>query len=361
MSKAKAAGKATEAPAETEPDTLHPRLHHELFGHSAAEATFLGAFQAGALHHAWLLTGEKGIGKATFAYRAARFLLSRSVRESGTEEEPPGLDLPPAHPVSRQIEAGAHSSLFVLGDAESTRSSSSISVDAVRKLRSFMGLTSTNAWRVMIVDPANDLTIASANALLKAIEEPPPRSVFFLISHGAAAVMPTIRSRCVRLSFRPLELPSFERAVLAACRRGKLPAPGRNYIVKLHAACSGSPGRAVEYIAGGLLSLAEKIDRILGTLPKVDYLLVHELIQSVTGAKNPETFSQVCDLIERRIEERAKQTAGASSAPEEAVTWAVLWRSLRERRSELELLNLDKGAFLMSAFSDMETAARTPS
>ena len=334
--------------SEEKPDPLHPRLTDKLFGHDAAEDFFLGAFNAGAVHHAWLITGERGIGKATFAYRAARFLLSQEQAAQASS-----LAVPASHPVARQIAAGAHPSLFVLdSDAEG---SASIGVEAVRKLRAFLSLTSVGRWRAMIVDPANDLTIASANALLKAVEEPPPRTVFFLVSHGASTIMPTIRSRCIKLLFRPLDLPNFQGAVSAACAAGDLSEPDEAAMRKLFDISAGSPGRAVDLISGGLLSLADKVGRIMDRLPKIDHALVHELIQSASGARNAETFSRLCDLIEERIEEKAKQEANAGAM--HSASWAGLWQSLRERRLALEALNLDKGAFLVSAFSDMERIA----
>ncbi len=339
------------------PDPLHPRLTGKLFGHDAAEELFLGAFGAGSLHHAWLLTGERGIGKATFAYRAARFLLSREQGASAPGEAS-SLAIPASHPAARQIGAGAHPSLFVLS-AENT---ASIGVEAVRKLRAFLGLTSPGGWRAMIVDPADDLTASSANALLKAIEEPPPRTVFFLISHGAAAVMPTIRSRCIKLALRPLDLSSFQSAVYAACVAGGSAEPESEEIHKLFALSAGSPGRAQDLMAGGLLSLAGKVERIFEGLPKLDPSLVHELIQGASGARNAETFMRLCDLIEEQVAEKARKDAlDKPSRTAGAAAWAQLWQSLRERRQDIEVLNLDKGAFLMAAFSDMERIARKQS
>ncbi len=333
------------------PDPLHPRLG-SLRGHDAAEELFLSAFRAGALHHAWLLTGEEGIGKATFAYRAARFLLSR---DGSAAPEPSSLEVPASHPVARQIGAGAHPSLFVLS-AEGG-ATSSIGVDAVRKLRAFLNLTSPGGgWRAMIVDPANDLTISSANALLKAVEEPPPRTVIFLVSHGASTVMPTIRSRCVKLSFRALDYPNFASAVSAACGAGDLAEPSEADMQKLFALSSGAPGRALDFLAGGLLALAGKVERIVDDLPRLDRALVHELIQAATGARNAETFDRLCDLIEEAIADKARKAA--LDRPSDAAAWAELWRNSRERRLELESLNLDKGAFLIAAFADMERAAK---
>jgi DNA polymerase-3 subunit delta' len=342
---------------------LHPRLTDRLFGHEAAEDLFLSAFNAGSLHHAWLLTGERGIGKATFAYRAARFLLGQD-QAAPALRRASSLAIPDSHPVARQIAAGAHPSLFVL-DPETKiwldpETKESFGVKAVRKLRAFLSLTSPGGWRGMIVDPANDLTIASANALLKAVEEPPPRTVFFLISHGASTVMPTIRSRCIKLAFRPLDPSDFECAVAAACAAGELPEPDEAAMRKLFALSAGSPGRAVDLISGGLLSLADKVERIMDRLPKMDHALVYELIQSMTGARNAEAFKRLCDVIEERIEEKAKLEAIKAAHQPRAASWADLWHTLRHRRLEMEALNLDKGAFLLSAFSDMERVARQP-
>ena len=337
-----------------EPDTLHPRLTEALFGHEEAEALFLSAFTAGALHHAWLITGERGTGKATFAYRAARFLLSQGQRAPAPA--PSSLAVPPGHPIARQIAAGAHPSLFVL-EAEAG-ANGSIGVDSVRKLRSFLSLTSPGGWRAVIVDSANELTIASANALLKAVEEPPPRTAFFLVSHGASRVMPTIRSRCVKLGLSPLHEPDFHKAVAAACSRGDLAEPGDAEMAKLFALSAGSPGRAIELIAGGVLSLAGKVERIMEGLPRLGQTLVQELVQAASGARNAETFAQVCDLIEERVAERAKKEAIEQPELASAASWAALWQALRERRLELETLNLDKGAFLVSIFSDMERISR---
>ena len=354
MAKRKSAETSTSEEASA-PDPLHPRLTDRFFGHEAAEDLFVSAFNARSLHHAWLLTGERGIGKATFAYRAARFLLGHDQAAQALHPAP-SLAVPASHPVAHQIAAGAHPSLFVLGsDAEG---SASIGVESVRKLRAFLSLTSPGGWRAMIVDSANDLTIASANALLKAVEEPPPRTVFFLISHGASAVMPTIRSRCIKLAFRPLDISDFQSAVAAACAAGDLSEPGEAAMRKLFTLSAGSPGRAVDLISGGLLSLADKVERIMDRLPKLDHALVHELIQSTSGARNAEAFRRLCDLIEERIEEKAKEEAIQPDHQPRAASWADLWHTLRARRLDMEALNLDKGAFLVSAFSDMERIAK---
>jgi DNA polymerase III subunit delta' len=340
---------------EAEGAALHPRHTEALSGHAAAGETFLRAFNAGTLHHAWLVTGERGIGKATFAYRAARFLLSR---DAASPTQAQSLDVPGGHPAVRQIAAGAHPSLFVLGEAPGAASATSIGVDEVRRLRSFLSLTSPGGWRAMIVDPANDLTIASANALLKAVEEPPARTVFFLIGHGASTVMPTIRSRCVKLALRPLDPADFAQALRAACAAGDIDWPDAQALEKLHKISAGSPGRAVEFLAGGLLPLAATLDKIFKSLPRTDFGLVHGLIQSASGARNAQTFVKLCDLIEERLETNAREGLEGAAGAAKGAAWAQAWKDFRQRRADMEVLNLDKGAFLLSAFSDMESIAR---
>jgi DNA polymerase III subunit delta' len=347
MAKRKTSGAKGEEEA-GEALALHPRHTDALLGHAAAEDVFLRAFNAGALHHAWLVTGERGIGKATFAYLAARFLLSRDAAEAGPA---PSLAVPPSNPTARQIAAGAHPSLFVLSDADAA----SIGVDEVRRLRGFLSLTSPGGWRAMIVDPANDLTIPSANALLKAVEEPPARTVFFLIGHGASTVMPTIRSRCVKLALRPIDGGDFDSAVLAACARGGMDEPAPAELENLRKISGGAPGRAVEFLSGGLLPLAATVDKIFRSLPRTDYGLVHGLIQSTGGARNAQTFDRVCDLIEERLEANARETLADTA---KAAAWARAWLGYRERRAEMDGLNLDKGAFLLSAFAELESVAR---
>ncbi len=186
----------------------HPRETTELFGHEAAEEAFLAAFRSGRLPHAWILGGPEGIGKATFAYRVARFVLanpdphSAAVRQAGT------MAVPPDHPIARKIAAQSHGGLFVLRrqwNAEKKSMPTQIPVELVRKALDFFGATAAvPGWRVCIVDSAEDLNLNGANALLKTLEEPPEKSLFLIVSHMPGRIMPTIRSRCRSLAMRPL-------------------------------------------------------------------------------------------------------------------------------------------------------------
>ena len=180
-----------------------PRANPILLGHETAEATLLDAMRAGRLHHAWLITGPDGVGKATLAYRFARFLLSG--RPAGDS-----LYLDPAHPTFRRVAAGSHADLLTSSSCsyntqDASRMRTQIAVEDVRKINAFMALTpAEGGWRVAIVDGAEDLNQNSANALLKILEEPPQRAILLLTCAAPGRLPPTIRSRCRRLRLSPL-------------------------------------------------------------------------------------------------------------------------------------------------------------
>src|SRR6185312_10600401 len=178
-----------------------PRANPILLGHETAEATLLEAVRAGRLHHAWLITGPDGVGKATLAYRFARHLLSgRPTTDS--------LHLDPAHPTFRRVAAGSHADLYTVELKANTRTGrmrTQIAVEDVRGINAFMSLTpAEGGWRVAIVDGAEDLNQASANALLKILEEPPTRAMLLLTCAAPGRLPATIRSRCRRLRLSPL-------------------------------------------------------------------------------------------------------------------------------------------------------------
>jgi DNA polymerase-3 subunit delta' len=214
-----------------------------LHGHDAAVAAFRDALDAGRLHHAWLISGPEGIGKGLFAQKAAlRVLASGQGRV-----EAPGLDVPDEHPSARLAAAGSHPDLMRLerlpretGAGELARS---ISVDQVRGLsRLFSTTASMSPWRVVIVDSIDDLERNAANALLKNLEEPPPSSVFFLVSHAPERLLPTIRSRC-----RPLRLSALDDDAMTSALSVALPDAEESEIRDLAAAGKGSPGRALAW------------------------------------------------------------------------------------------------------------------
>ncbi|HUF57292.1 MAG TPA: DNA polymerase III subunit delta', partial [Thermohalobaculum sp.] len=202
--------------APPEPDRVpgypHPRETPRLFGQEAAEAAFLAAWAEDRLHHAWLISGPRGIGKATLAYRMARALIvggpTGDAGLFGDPAPPPAsLDAPAGDPVQARIAAGAEPRLMVLRRTLNDRGAlrTVIRVEEVRRVREFLGLSAADGgWRAVIVDAADEMNVNAANALLKVLEEPPPLTVLLLVAHGPARLLPTIRSRCRTLALAPL-------------------------------------------------------------------------------------------------------------------------------------------------------------
>jgi DNA polymerase III subunit delta' len=215
-----------------------------LYGHDSAVAAFRDALDSGRLHHAWLVSGPEGVGKALFAAKAALRVLA----QGQGRVDLPGLDIPDDHQAARLAAAGSHPDLMRLERLPRENSASgelarNINVDQVRSLQRLFNTTaSMSAWRAVIVDSIDDLERNAANALLKNLEEPPPSSVFFLVSHAPERLLPTIRSRC-----RPLRLSGLDDDAMTSALRAALPDAEESEISDLAAAGQGSPGRALAW------------------------------------------------------------------------------------------------------------------
>lgn len=231
-----------------------------LYGHDPAVAVFRDALDSGRLHHAWLISGPEGIGKALFAAKAALRVLAQGQGSLAST----GLDVSDEHPAARLVAAGSHPDLMRLERLPKENSSTgelarSIGVDQVRSLQRLFNTTaSLSAWRAVIVDSIDDLERNAANALLKNLEEPPPSSVFFLVSHSPERLLPTIRSRC-----RPLRLSRLDGEAMSSALRAALPDAQEREIDELAAAGNGSPGRALAWrgldVAGLDRAMAELV------------------------------------------------------------------------------------------------------
>src|SRR5258706_13596332 len=209
--------------AETSTAIAHPRETMSLFGHRDAELALLNAYRSGRIPHAWLIGGAQGIGKATLAYRMARFVLAHRDPLAPSVQAAKTLVVDPSHPVARHVAAGAHGGLLTLERTLNDKGvmRTVITVDETRETISFFGSTAAvEGWRICIVNTVDELNANAANALLKVLEEPPRQSLFLLVSHATARVLPTIQSRCRKLSVRA---PPTDHGIRAAAGARKPP------------------------------------------------------------------------------------------------------------------------------------------
>jgi len=320
----------------------HPRDRFDLIPDTAAEESFLDAWARGRLHHAWLLCGVEGTGKATFAYRAARRLL-------GAEADPARGPLGARRddPVSRLISAQSHPDLLVLERlVEGGKVKKSISVDQSRELPEFFSKSPSQAQhRVAIIDAADDLNINAANALLKVLEEPPERGVLFLVTHAPGRLLATIRSRCRRLSF-PIWTPD-RLETLVRNRTGAEPEDAA------HAAAmaGGSPGAALALASGATFEMDQLARRwVEGDVDRAEALAVADRFR---GAEGQERFEVLMDRLVAAVRMRALQ-----SAPGAGNRWAELWERLQPLSDRTAGLNLDRGDVLVGALADLRRTQR---
>jgi DNA polymerase III subunit delta' len=260
----------------------HPRATGALFGHAQAETALLAAYRGGRIPHAFLIAGPKGIGKATLAYRLARFVLAHPDPAAPEVASATSLAVDPEHPVARRIAAQAQGDLLILERTPNEKGvlRQQIAVDDIRRTVAFFGSTAgEGGWRVAIVDAVDELNRAGANALLKVLEEPPQRALLLLVSHSAARVMPTLRSRCRIVTLRPLSTTDVAAAVAVATGAAADDAD----VVAAAAAADGSVSRALALLDGDALELRQQAFDLLDKLPAVDTGALHALGEAIAG------------------------------------------------------------------------------
>lgn len=284
----------------------HPRETLRVFGQQAAEAAFLEAWGQGRMHHAWLLRGPKGVGKATFAYRIARAVLAAD----GPRDS---LDVDPEHPVARRVTAGTEPRLFTLRrpwNRESKRHYTVITAEAARAMqgRLFELTAADGGWRVAIVDSADELQMPqAANALLKIVEEPPPRSLILLVSSQPGRLLPTIRSRCRVLDFAPLAPEALAQAVTQA--------GGQPPDAVLAALSDGAPGAALRLAALDAGTLWTDLARLLAAAPGLPRRRLLGLSRGMAGQKNAERYRLTLRLTVLMLQRLARAGAGQPLPP----------------------------------------------
>lgn len=363
-----------------EPDRVegapHPRETADLIGQSKAEADFLQAYNSQRLHHAWLVTGPRGVGKATLAWKLARFLLAEPADDGasmfGDVANPTSLAVSGEHPVARRLLALSEPRLFLLRrawDEKAKKLKTVITVDEARKLRNFFALSAADGGRrVVIVDTADEMNPNAANALLKLLEEPPERTTMFLVSHQPSRLLPTIRSRCRELRCHPLTPGDMATALTNAG------APPANNPTALAALAAGSVGEALRLTNLGGLEMYQEIITLFTTLPRLDRVRALRLGESVVGKGKEPRYDLLLGLIDLFLARVAR--TGASGAPvveaangEAALLsrlapsqfagreWAALQQSLGARARHGKAVNLDPAALILDMVLKIDATA----
>ncbi|WP_294621189.1 DNA polymerase III subunit delta' [uncultured Roseovarius sp.] len=366
----------------------HPRETQRLIGQGAAEQGFLDAFNTGRLHHGWLITGPRGVGKATLAWRIARFLLARPLEDDGglfgdTPPQPTTLDIDPEHPVARRIMAGSDPGLYLVrrggaGSSDRDRDknfeegkfSQDIRVSEIRGLARFIHLSSTEGGRrVVIVDAADEMNMQAANALLKMLEEPPARTTLLLVSHQPSRLLPTIRSRCRELRLTAL---APEDMAAALAQAGVDPGPDTAALAELS---GGSVGEAVRLMNLGGLQIYAELVAIFKGLPQPDRGRALKLAEAAATRGAEEKLDLLIWLVDLFLSRLARSGAlgppHVEAAPGEAElftrmaphahagrAWADCAQEVGARTRHARAVNLDPAALVLdTVFKIQQTAA----
>lgn len=330
---------------------IAPAENSKLFGHAEAEAFLAQSYKSGKGHHAILIEGPEGIGKATLAFRFANHVL----RHPQPNEAPESLaDPDPASMTTRQLASGASHNLLHLTrpiDEKTGRTKGAITVDEVRRAGKFFGQTSgTGNWRIVIVDPADDLNRNAANAILKILEEPPRRSLFLVLTHAPGKLLPTIRSRCLPLRLKPLEAEPLRQA-LAHLGYDLGGASGDQIL----AAAGGSVAEALKLINYGGLDIAAAFEEVLAGQGPAVRKQMHKLAD-VLSAKDSETiFDFFSSLLTGRVMQLARDAALAGDIAS-AERFARISSEFAERLALSDAYNLDRKQTILSLLDDLRDA-----
>ncbi|GGB44711.1 DNA polymerase III subunit delta' [Roseibium aquae] len=321
-----------------------PREQEVLIGHEDPERKLLDAYRSQRLHHALLLGGPKGIGKATLAFRFARFMLAHPDRFGREVAAARDLSIPDDHRIARQVAGGGHPNLLHLRrpwDEKRKRFKSELPVDEVRRTVAFFGSTaSAESWRVCIVDAADDMNSSSANALLKILEEPPERCLFLVLSHTPGRILPTIRSRCRRLDLAPLPEPDLAHG-LETLAGDWISDPADLSDATRFA--EGSLRSALLLLSGDGLTIARGLGPLIEAPSRPDPAALHGLADLVAARGQTDNWESFQHVTRRFLHDWLRATA--RHAPHDKRTMNAishLWDRFQKTVADTDALNLDR-------------------
>lgn len=335
-------------------DIPDPVENTQLIGHDEARSMIAGAYRSGKLHHALMITGPRGIGKATFAFHLAQHLF----RYPDPASAPEIIEAPDMQAQAFRLAVrGAHSGLLHLSRPwmeKEKKFRTGITVDEVRRVGRFLSMSPPDGgWRVVIVDPADDMNSNAANALLKSLEEPPTRTLFILIAHSPGRLLPTVRSRCHVLRLTPLE----EGQVMDVLNILGAPMPDdaatRNFLLQQ---AEGSARNALLLTQFGGLEIASAMQKVLHSKP-FEVAAAHKLAEAVSGRDSQVQFDLFNQMILDFVAKRAAET-GSSGQVQHAEQLAALWENLAERTRETEIFNLDRKQHALNMIQRTHQAMR---
>ena len=371
---------ASIAPSDQVDGAPHPRETQKLIGQERAEQQFLDVFASGRLHHSWMISGPRGIGKATFAWSLAKFLLATPYpsQGGGLFADPPAtpisLEIAQDNPVARRVMAGSEPGIFALRrsyDEKRKRNKQMITVDEVRNLKSFFSLTASDGGRrIAIVDAADELNTNAANALLKILEEPPENAMLLLVSHQPSRLLPTIRSRCRELRLAKLSPQSVTNAV----QQAGIDVPNE-YEQALATLASGSTGEAIRLLQLNGLEIYQSLIDVITSLPKFDHGRATAISDQYAGKGNSEEFELFLGLSEVMLARLSRfgalhQGQGPEAAkgeleafnklcptPVAAKQWSQVAQIISERLRHGRSVNIDPAALILDMFFKIEECA----
>ncbi len=335
-----------------------PRATQSLVGHGAAESALLNAWRAGRLPHALLICGQEGIGKATLAWRLAKFLLAHPDVDSPEARGKRDLGLPPDHPVALRVAHGSHGDVSVLRrewNDKTKKHYTEIRIDDVRRIIDKFHLAPAETrWRIAIVDAADDLNRSGANALLKLIEEPPANALFLIIAHRPGRLLATLRSRCQRIDLAPLDAPA-----LAQVLHGLRPDIAGATLAAAAAGAQGSVREGLERLDEANRSLDAQLARLLASLPQPDWRDIHALADLVARAGQERAFARMLAGLEACLGTKLREGVAGGLSLARLNALASAKSSMAQAAGQSEALNLDRRALLMGMFRDL-VAATSP-